>query len=199
MDSIGSNEAERQTKTIVEGYDPAVSDYLDYILGQGPATDHQSKSTQTDMETRKKEKGIVEGRAKPKRKSVPKKKTSLQKQVASDVKQLQKAKKNLAKMLEEDTSSVMQCEPSEQIESVKKRIQTAVLHSIYCPIPLKYSSECMSKRINIGFSLCNQCQVRTKAKVPIINGFNGNTYLTVVLCPNCLDFNSANGNLKVNN
>ena len=81
--------------------------------------------------------------------------------------------------------------------AIKEKIEKDVLHSLYCPAPLKKKNDVViSKRDNISFSLCNGCQLRTQNKIPLINGINGSAYLTVVLCPNCIEFNCRNGNLN---
>ena len=81
--------------------------------------------------------------------------------------------------------------------TIKEKIEKDVLHSLYHPTPLKKKNDVViSKRANISFSLCNGCQLRTQNKIPLINGINGSAYLTVVLCPNCIEFNCRNGNLN---
>jgi hypothetical protein len=81
--------------------------------------------------------------------------------------------------------------------AIKEKIEKDVLHSIYYPIALKKKNDVVvSKRAYISFSLCNRCQIRTQNKVPIIGGRCGSAYLSVVLCPECIEFNVLNGNLK---
>ena len=76
---------------------------------------------------------------------------------------------------------------------IKKKIEKAVIRSVVRPIPLKPKKVSISKRASINFSLCNHCMMRTQAKTAIMHGYDGTAYITVVLCPSCIDFNSKAG------
>ena len=59
-----------------------------------------------------------------------------------------------------------------------------------------FSTVSLGKRSTLNFSVCNHCLIRSQAKLSFMHGTEGTVYLTVVLCPKCIEINSKLGNVE---
>jgi hypothetical protein len=59
-----------------------------------------------------------------------------------------------------------------------------------------FSAVSLGKRSTLNFSVCNHCLIRSQAKLSFMHGTEGTVYLTVVLCPKCIEINSKLGNVE---